>query len=75
MNEAKIRLEISHVLNNNGYRSLEQTQTNYFKGDFIGCNPQSGVSFPDFKKLTEVFGVDLTVVDIGNDYVFQKGLK
>ncbi len=64
-----------YVLNNNGYRSLEQTQTNYFKGDFIGCNPQSGVSFPDFNKLAEVFGVDLTVVDIGNDYVFQKGLS
>jgi acetolactate synthase-1/2/3 large subunit len=64
-----------YVLNNNGYRSIELTQTNYFKGDFIGCNKESGVSFPDFKKLGEVFGVDITVVDIGNDYVFQKGLK
>lgn len=64
-----------YVLNNNGYRSIELTQTNYFDGDFIGCNSQSGVSFPDFNKLGEVFGVDITVVDIGNDYVFQKGLK
>ena len=60
-----------YILNNNGYRSLELTQTNYFNSDFIGCNPQSGVSFPDFKKLGEVFGVDITVVDIGNDYVFS----
>jgi len=59
-----------YVLNNNGYRSLELTQLKYFDGDFIGCNKDSGVSFPDFKKLCEVFGVDITVVDIGNEYVF-----
>lgn len=61
-----------YILNNKGYRSLELTQTNYFQGDFIGCNEQSGVSFPDFNKLGEVFGVDITVVDIGNDYLIQK---
>jgi len=46
------------VLNNKGYHSLELTQKNYFKGDYIGCNEQSGISFPDFKKVAELF--DLT---------------
>ena len=59
-----------YILSNSGYRSLELTQLKYFDGDFIGCNKESGVSFPDFKKLAEVFGVDITVVDIGNEYVF-----
>uniref|UniRef100_A0A6M3IU02 Putative thiamine pyrophosphate enzyme n=1 Tax=viral metagenome TaxID=1070528 RepID=A0A6M3IU02_9ZZZZ len=43
------------VLNNGGYRSLEMTQENYFKGDYIGCNKQSGISFPDFKKVADTF--------------------
>ncbi len=43
------------VLNNSGYRSLEMTQENYFKGDYIGCNKQSGVSFPEWKKVAETF--------------------
>ncbi len=61
-----------YILDNKGYRSLELTQTNYFEKDFIGCNKDSGVSFPDFNKLAEVFGVDITVVDIGNEYLIQK---
>ena len=51
------------------------TQTNYFDSGFIGCNKESGVSFPDFKEVGKAFGVDLTVVNIGKDYVLQKGLK
>ena len=43
------------VLNNGGYRSLEMTQDKYFKGDYIGCNKQSGISFPDFEKVAELY--------------------
>lgn len=45
------------VLNNGGYRSLELTQENYFKSDYIGCNNQSGISFPDFKKVADLYGL------------------
>ncbi len=45
------------ILNNNGYHSIRQTQTNLFKPPFIGIDPASGVSFPDFEKLAEAFGV------------------
>lgn len=43
------------VLNNGGYHSIELTQTNYFKGDFIGCNKDSGVSFPDISEIANVY--------------------
>lgn len=43
------------ILNNGGYRSLEMTQENYFKGDYIGCNKKSGVSFPKWKRIAEAF--------------------
>lgn len=46
------------VLNNSGYRSIEMTQSNYFNGDFIGCNPESGVSFPDFRKVADTYGLE-----------------
>ena len=44
------------VLNNLGYRSIEQTQAAYFNSEFIGCNEESGVSFPDFSELAKLFG-------------------
>jgi len=51
----KIPIKI-FVLNNQGYRSIELTQTNYFDGDFIGCNQASGVSFPDLSKIAYAYG-------------------
>jgi len=46
------------VLNNEGYHSIEMTQENYFNSDFIGCNKQSGISFPEFKKIADTYGLD-----------------
>lgn len=45
------------LLNNNGYHSIRQTQTNLFKPPFIGIDSDSGVSFPDFGKLSAAFGL------------------
>ncbi len=45
------------ILNNNGYHSIRQTQKNLFKPPFIGIDPSSGVSFPDFGKLADAFGL------------------
>jgi acetolactate synthase-1/2/3 large subunit len=45
------------LLNNQGYRSIEQTQTAFFKGDFIGCNKESGVSFPEYSKLADLYDI------------------
>lgn len=45
------------VLNNDGYLSIKQTQENYFKGRFVGCDPKSGVTFPDFSKISYAYGL------------------
>lgn len=42
------------ILNNDGYLSIKQTQRNFFKRE-AGSSSQSGLSFPDFKKLGEAF--------------------
>lgn len=51
------------VLNNQGYRSIELTQTEFFQGDFIGCNEGSGVSFPDNAKLAHAYGLKYFKID------------
>lgn len=45
------------ILNNNGYHSIRQTQTNLFKPPFIGVDKESGISFPNFEKLADAFGL------------------
>lgn len=46
------------LLNNNGYHQIRITQTNLFKGNYVGIGPQSGdLGFPDFKKIADAFGI------------------
>jgi acetolactate synthase-1/2/3 large subunit len=51
------------VLNNNGYHSIRQTQTNLFKPPFVGVSAESGVSFPEFSKVADAFGFKYAKVD------------
>lgn len=44
------------VLNNNGYRSIEITQRGFCNG-FIGCNKESGVSFPNLEMIAVAYGI------------------
>lgn len=43
------------ILNNSGYSSIFQTHRNFFKGVEVGAGPKSGVSFPDFAKVSAAF--------------------
>ena len=45
------------VLNNSGYHSIRQTQSNFFAGRIVGCGTDSGLSFPDFGKVAAAFGI------------------
>jgi acetolactate synthase I/II/III large subunit len=45
------------VLNNGGYLSMRLTQGGFFKGNFIGESPRSGISFPDYVKLATAYGL------------------
>jgi acetolactate synthase-1/2/3 large subunit len=50
-------------LNNNGYISIKQTQDGYFGGHRVGCDPNSGVSFPDIQKLGAAYGLKTCKID------------
>jgi acetolactate synthase-1/2/3 large subunit len=43
------------VLENGGYVSIRQTQTNFFAGRYIGTGPASGVTFPESEALAGAF--------------------
>lgn len=46
------------LLNNQGYHSIRQTQTNYFPDNLVGCGAESGLPFPKFANLCQGFELD-----------------
>jgi acetolactate synthase-1/2/3 large subunit len=55
------------VLNNGGYLSIRQTQSNFF-GLQVGATAESGVSFPDHVRLAQAYGLGATRL-VGPDFV------
>lgn len=55
------------VLNNDGYHSIRQTQQSYFPDNIVGCGPDSGVSFPDFEKVANAFGIPFRRIESNSD--------
>lgn len=50
-------------LNNDGYHSIRQTQTNLFAARFCGVNESSGISFPDAEKISSAYGFEFIRID------------
>jgi len=55
------------ILNNGGYSSIKQTQKNFFEGRLTASDAESGVSFPDFIKISEAFGIFSTRITNQNN--------
>ena len=45
------------IINDGGYASIRMTQSNYFDGNYVGCDPQTGLFFPDWKLLFKSFKI------------------
>jgi acetolactate synthase-1/2/3 large subunit len=45
------------ITNNQGYASIRTSQKNYFNGNYLGCDIQTGLGFPDWKKIVESYGI------------------
>lgn len=43
------------LINNDGYLSIKITQKSFFNGKFVASEKNSGVSFPNFKKIVEAY--------------------
>ena len=44
------------LINNNGYLSIKSTHKNFF-GTVFGSDPESGIEFPDFSKVSRAYGI------------------
>ncbi len=55
------------VLNNNGYGSIRNMQKGRFEGHFVACDPSSGLTLPDFKKLCAGFELQYTQISSPKD--------
>jgi acetolactate synthase-1/2/3 large subunit len=59
------------VLNNNGYLSIRTSQGNFFKR-LVGEGPANGVSFPDYCKVAQAYGLPARRLDTPD---FAAGLR
>lgn len=55
------------ILNNNGYHSIRQTQTNLFQPPLVGVCDGNGLSFPDIEKLSWAYGMRYVKIDDSSD--------
>ncbi len=51
------------VLNNNGYHSIRQTQTNLFNPPMVGVCDGNGLSFPDMKKIAYAYDIPFVRIE------------
>ena len=45
------------ILDNHGYATIVSTQTNVFKGHFVGCNSDSHLELGNIKAVAEAYGI------------------
>jgi acetolactate synthase-1/2/3 large subunit len=50
-------------LNNNGYHSIRQTQTNLFSPPLCGVSADNGVSFPDAGKIANAYNIKFIKIE------------
>lgn len=72
ISQEKIPLKL-FIFNNDGYSMIKISQENLFDGRYQGSTPSSGVSFPSFEKLANLFGLNYTKVSKSSDY--ESGIK
>lgn len=56
------------VLDNGGYASIRNTQTNYFEGRFVAVDQASGLMLPDWVQIAEAFGIPAVRITRTSDW-------
>jgi len=45
------------LFENSGYASIRATQKKFFNGAYLGCDPETGLGFPDWEKLFGAYDI------------------
>ncbi len=46
------------IFDNSGYASIRISQKAYFSGNYLGCDPETGIGLPNWKELFAAWGID-----------------
>lgn len=66
---AQFNLDVKiFIISNEGYASIRSTQRNYFSGNYIGCDPSTGLNLPNWEKLADAYGVSYFKIDSINPF-------
>jgi len=60
------------ILNNGGYNSIRNTQNKFLNGNLVACNEQSGLSFPNVKKIAELY--ELQYIKINKECILDTNI-
>ena len=55
------------VFNNQGYTSIKHTQNGYFDGHFVGSERDSGVTCPDFRRISYAYNIKYIHIEKNSD--------
>jgi acetolactate synthase-1/2/3 large subunit len=56
------------IFSNKGYASIRTTQKSYFDGRYIGCDEDTGLGIPNWKKLFDAYDISLTHIDPNKEF-------
>lgn len=54
---SKLNIKI-FIFSNEGYGSIRTTQKNYFNGEYLGCDVNTGLGFPNWESLANAYGIE-----------------
>lgn len=58
----RLNLKVVYI-NNSGYHSIRQTQTNLFQPPLVGVGVGSGLSFPDAERIAYAYGIPFVRIE------------
>ena len=57
------------LFDNGGYASIRATQKKFFNGEYVGCDENTGLGFPDWKMLFNAYGISCRELVSGEDSI------
>ncbi|HUW88522.1 MAG TPA: thiamine pyrophosphate-binding protein [Candidatus Paceibacterota bacterium] len=54
------------IYDNAGYASIRMTQANYFGGEYVGCDRETGLGLPNWEGLFASYGIETHSIDPSN---------
>lgn len=54
------------IFDDSGYASIRMTQRNYFKGNYVGCDKNTGVGLPNWKKIFNAWDIKVVKINYRN---------